>query len=106
MRAGGLRHRITIQSVTETSDGMGGFTEAWATYVTAWADIKPVKGEEALEHKKLEHELVHRIWTRYISGITTKMRIVWGTRTMRIIGLRNPDERDKMFEIMAEELVT
>lgn len=106
MRAGPLRNKITIQSVTETSDGMGGFTEAWATYTTAYAEIKPVKGEEALEHKKLEHGLVHRIWIRYQPGITTKMRIVWGSRTMKIIGLRNPDERNKMLEIIADELVT
>jgi len=103
MRAGPLRHKITIQSATETSDGMGGFTEVWSDHTTAWGQVIPVKGLEALEHRKLEHENVHRIWIRYQGGITAKMRISWGDRIMRIIGIRNPEERNSMLEIMAEE---
>jgi SPP1 family predicted phage head-tail adaptor len=106
MRAGGMRNKIEIQIVTETSDGMGGFTETWSEYTTAWAEIRPMRGEESLEWKKLEHEYMHRIWIRYQSGITAKMRIIWGDRIMKIVGLRNPDERNRSLEILAEELVT
>ena len=107
MRAGALRHFITIETLTKTVDSMGGFTRVWSEFVTARAQITPLKGEESIEHRKLEHENVHRIWIRYQEGITPRMRIVWhskdGDRTMRIIGMRNPDERNRMWEIMAEE---
>jgi SPP1 family predicted phage head-tail adaptor len=104
MRAGSLRHKITIQSATLAADTMSaGATESWSTYATTWAEIKPLKGMEAVEHKKLGQETMHRIWIRYQSGITTSMRIVFGSRTFEIRGVRNPDERNIMLEILAEE---
>jgi len=104
MRAGTLRHTITIQSATLAADGVSaGATENWSTYTIAWAEIKPLKGLEAVEHKKLGQETMHRIWIRYQSGITTAMRIAWDSRTFEIRGVRNPDERNIMLEILAEE---
>jgi len=103
MRAGRLRHKITIQEVTETADGMGGFTETWSEYTTAFASITPMKGMEALEHRKLGHETVHKVWMRYQSGISTKMRVVWGDRTMDMIDYRIPDERNEMIELTVKE---
>ena len=104
MRSGPLRHLITIEQATLASDGVSAAaTETWSEYTTAWAEIKPMKGLEAVEHKKLGQEIMHRIWIRYQSGITTAMRIVWGSRTLEIRGVRNPDERSIMLEIIAEE---
>ena len=104
MRSGPLRHKITIQTTTLSSDTMSAAaSESWATYTTAWAEIKPLKGLEAVEHRKLGQETMHRIWMRYQSGITTAMRIVWDSRTLEIRGVRNPDERNVMLEILAEE---
>jgi SPP1 family predicted phage head-tail adaptor len=104
MRSGTLRHKITIQSAALSTDTMSASaTENWSTYTTAWAEIKPLKGMEAVEHKKLGQETMHRIWIRYQSGITTAMRIVYGSRTFEIRGVRNPDERNVLLEIMAEE---
>ena len=104
MQAGRLRHAITIQKIVETDDGMGGFTEVWSEYTTARASITPLKGIELLEHKKLGHEAVDRLWIRYQSGITTKMRVLWGERIMEIIGFRNPEEKNKMLEITVKEM--
>ena len=103
MRAGPLRHLITFEQIVKTADGYGGFTKVWTEFTTARAQITPLKGEESLEHRKLEHENVNRVWIRYQEGIKPSMRIVHGDRIMRIIGIRNPDERNKSLEIMAEE---
>ena len=104
MRAGALRHKITIEEVTETADGLGGFTESWSEYTTTYASITQIKGEEMLEHMKLGSNVSHRIWMRYQEGITSKMRIKHGDRTFRIIGNpRDPFERNKDLQIMAEE---
>lgn len=107
MRAGALRHNVTIQQLTEADDNQGGYTSTWTTFATAAATVAPVKGEEMLEHKKLESTITHKIFIRYISGVTAKMRIVFGSRTFEIVGApRNFDERDVYLEIMATELVT
>lgn len=105
MRAGQLRNKVIIQTVTETLDVLGGDTEAWATFATVWASVSPLKGVEALEHKKMELENMYRIWIRYVSGVTAKMRILWGSRIFLIVGIRVPDERNRSIEITATEQV-
>ena len=49
MEAGQLRHRVTIQQATETTDGFGGVTQAWATFATVWAAVEPLTGREYLQ---------------------------------------------------------
>lgn len=103
MRSGALRHKVIIQAVTQTVDAYGGYTESWSTFATVFAQVSPMKGMEAIEHKKLELENMYRIWIRYISGVTAKMRILWGSRIFQIVGLRVPDERNRSIEITATE---
>jgi len=111
MRAGELRHRVAIQEQTDTTDGMGGFTTAWAAVAgmsSLPAAIWPLKSKERLENLKLESEVTHRIRIRYVSGVTSKMRVYWAekSRTFNIIGTPiNPDERNIMLEMMATEEV-
>lgn len=46
MPAGKLDQRITIERVTRSPDGVGGFTEAWAAIDTVWASVRAVGGSE------------------------------------------------------------
>lgn len=106
MKAGTLRHRITIQERTETRDAIGGFSETWATLsgnASVPAAIWPIKSAEALDAQKLENQVTHRIRIRYRSGITTKHRIVFGSRTFQIVSLMNPDERNIMLDMLTTE---
>jgi len=106
MRAGTLRHKITFQTATDTSDNMGGYTQAWTDTYDCFAAIWPLKGTEALEAMKLEHAVTHRIRIRYRSGITADMRIKFGSRYFDIVSSINPDERNVSLDIMATESVT
>ena len=85
MRSGQLRHRITFQEQVETSDSMGGVTVSWQDYKDAWAGIYPLRAQEMVNSGQLEHEITHKVRTRYISGITAKMRIMFdSTRYLNI----------------------
>uniref|UniRef100_A0A6M3K9C6 Putative head-tail joining protein n=1 Tax=viral metagenome TaxID=1070528 RepID=A0A6M3K9C6_9ZZZZ len=108
MRSGQLRHMIAIQEQTDTADGMGGYTTAWADVSgmsSVPAAIWPLKSAERIDAMKLEHEVTHRIRIRYRSGVTTKMRIYWSdkTKTFNIVSIINPDERNIMLEMLATE---
>ena len=108
MRSGQLRHTIAIQEVTETADGMGGFTETWSTVSgmgSVRAAIWPIKATERLESMKLEIQTTHRIRIRYRSGVTAKMRIYWAdkSKTFNIISIINPDEKNALLEFLATE---
>lgn len=110
MKSGDLRHTIAIQEQTDTADGMGGFTTAWADVSgmeSVRAAIWPVRGNEQMEAMKLELKSTYKIRIRYRAGITSKNRIYWadGSKTFNIIDITNPDQKNRMIEFMATEAV-
>ena len=46
MRAGQLRHRISIQTPTETQDDAGAIVTTWTEIVETWAAVEPSSGSE------------------------------------------------------------
>ena len=47
--AGNLRHRVAVQTATETKDAEGGVVFSWATDNTRWASIEWESGEEGID---------------------------------------------------------
>lgn len=103
MRAGRLRHRITIQQPTTSTNAQGGKVKTWTDVATVWAGIEPVSASESEENFQLEHEVSVRIIIRYRSDITSDMRIKFENRYYKILGIINPDERNRELQIIAIE---
>ena len=106
MRAGNLRHKIAIQEQTDTSDGMGGFSLSWSNVsgmATVPAAIWPLKSKERLDAMKQELQTTHKIRNRYRSGITSKMRAVFVSKTFNIISLINVYEKNKILDMLCLE---
>ncbi len=103
--AGDLRQLVTIQTATLTPDAAGGSTEAWATYVTAYARVRPLSSRELYAQGQVQGAITHELTIRYQSGIRPKMRVSWGSRTFQITGVRTINE-ERRFTILdcAEEL--
>ena len=100
---GEMRNRIIIQSQTRTADSMGGFTVAWAEFKTVWAKVEPMSASQVFWARHLEHRVTHRITMRYLAGVTSDMRISFGSRIFHIKGIRNIEERNRFMELVAEE---
>lgn len=103
---GNLRHRITFQEESLITDAGGGQALSWAnisTDPTVWAEIRPLRGSEALRAEQLEDKVTHKITVRARTDITAAMRITFGSRAFNIRSIRNLEERDKFTEIMVEE---
>lgn len=98
-----LRHRIEIQSRTLVDDGSLGKTETWAKFAVVYAAIWPRSAKEAFNSAQLVQETTHRIRIRYLSGLDSSMRIVFGSRTFEIIGITNPNERGELLDILCRE---
>lgn len=47
----------------------------------------------------------HKVTIRYRSGVTTQMRVAFGSRTLNINGIINRDERNVELTLMCEEVV-
>lgn len=104
MNPGKLRHRITIQSPTVVADGSGGYTvSGYSEVATVWAAVIPLTAQEQYFAQQLNQRTTHRIRTRYRNDVTAAMRILLGTRSFEIVGVRNIGERGRELEIMAME---
>lgn len=98
-----LKKRISIEVPTETADGAGGFTITWNNFASVWAEIIPLRGREELQSAKIQEVKNFKITIRYLSGITTKMRINFGGRIFNIRAVMNMMEESSVTEIIAEE---
>ncbi len=105
MRAGELRHKIEIQTATNTVDNFMGVTDTWATTYTVWAAIYPLRGSELMSAMQLEGAVTFRIRIRYRSDITPANRIKFGDRFFDIQHVLNIDERNIYLDMMCEEIV-
>ncbi len=106
VRIGELRHRLSIQVESATSDGGGGMSDPWAdpvTVATVWGKIEPLTGGERLHALQIEGRLSHRIVIRHRSGITAAMRVVFGARAFNIRAVIDVDERGRFLELLCDE---
>lgn len=106
MRAGALDQPITIQAVTISQDGHGAPTESWAavTGAPAWAQYMPIRGIERIEAGKLENVSNLKLRIRRFSTLTTKHRVVHGSKTYKIHGIED-NYRDGDMVLHCEEVV-
>jgi SPP1 family predicted phage head-tail adaptor len=98
MRAGALRHKITIQSPTITKTS-GVSTTTWAaafptTFPTVDASIEMLKGFDKANAQASWPGADFTIGIRYIPGVTTIMRIVDEAGMIYSI-LGQPEDVDK-----------
>jgi len=105
MNPGRLRHRIIIQSLTETVGNYGGVDTIWATAKIVWARITPLAAEELVYHDKLGMRATHKVFIRYYSAIQPNWRILYGTRIFKIQSIRNIEELNKEQVLLCEEIV-
>lgn len=99
-----MRKRLILQAETQTPDGQGGFTTAWADEATIFASLDPAKGYERYQGMQTQTPLSHKVTTRYRSGITTAKRLKYGTRVFGIKEVLNVEEDNRIMEIKAIEL--
>lgn len=79
MRAGDLNTRITIESFTP-GDGWSD-PGGWAEYVTLWANVRHLRGSEAIRSDKETTEVQASIRVRWRSDLNAGMRAVVAGKT-------------------------
>jgi SPP1 family predicted phage head-tail adaptor len=81
MRAGDLRHLITIERSTPTAQSPSGEKlPEWHPYRTVHAGIEPQRGGEIdlSQAKAVAGTISYKITTRYVPGVLPSMRIRFG----------------------------
>lgn len=109
MKAGDLRHRITIEQPTETQSESGDVTQTWSELATVWAGIVPVGGSESWRAQQANPLLSHQITIRWLAGVTSKMRVKYEdpkndtTRYFGIDAVVTTDERREEIRLLCVE---
>ena len=104
VRAGLLRHRVVIQTLSTAKDAIGGDAETWTRLATVWAEVKPLSAREALEAQRMTSTASHFITVRYRDDLAPNMRVVWRGRTFEISQVENLDGRDEAIRLWCSEV--
>lgn len=107
MRAGKLRHLVTIQANTPTQAADGSLVDGWATFSTAAnlpADIRTEGGREFWRQRQMNSELTHEVIIRYFAGIRANMQVVWGARTFQVSAVINDEAKKRFTRLVCKEL--
>lgn len=64
MNAPHLNRALVLEGVVRTADGAGGFTEAWTTLGTLWAEVLPGSGSDTLGEERMLSAVPYRITVR------------------------------------------
>ena len=83
MKAGQLRHRVTLQSRVDTVDEVGQPSTSWLTTAAVWADVRYLSGLSAIKSgsdvsvSKCSIRMRHR-------AVNAGQRIVYGNEVFEI----------------------
>ncbi|ERT11882.1 phage head closure protein [Photorhabdus temperata] len=77
MRAGRLRHQVTIQKNEISRDDFGSVINKWVDVATVWAEVKAISGRERMASGAVFSEATVRIWLRYRADVTTANSITY-----------------------------
>lgn len=103
MRAGSLRHIVTLQKFIETRNNYGESEQAWSEVSVLRANIKPVSGREYFAADQVNSEVTTSVVIRYRSDVSVKDRLVFKGRTLEIVSVINVGERSRWLEIKCKE---
>jgi SPP1 family predicted phage head-tail adaptor len=103
MKAGSLRHQITIQTKTATTDAYGGPVDVWEDLETVWAAVEPLQGRELVTAQAVNAETTTRITIRYREGVTPANRIVFEGKYYNLLSVVDTDLKHREMIILASE---
>ena len=103
MRAGMLRHRVTIQRQELVFGKFGAplHDKVWENVATVWASLEAMSGREFFASQQAQSEVTHRI--RYRPDVTADMRVIHNGKVFNIVAPL-PDNRGRELVLMCREV--
>ena len=84
--AGDLKQIVAIEAKTRASDGMGGFTDTWATVSGAptRAMITAAPGSERFGYMRQVPGNTYKMVTRGFANATAAQRVIWKNKESQL----------------------
>ena len=94
----------TVQSVTRTADGMGGFTEDWDDSASYACRLSVTSGRELEIAARITNQRAVTITLPHGSAVTTGSRLVIGSQTYEIITVLTSGAWSTALRVLAVEV--
>jgi SPP1 family predicted phage head-tail adaptor len=107
LQAGKFRHQIRIVKPAGTQDSAGGANENENITIAdnVWATIEALSGVEKFAAYEFSSEISHSVIIRYSDyRVTADMQVEFQGRRFQIEAVLNPDERNKMLQLLCIEV--
>ena|SRR5436305_1212602 len=103
LRAGELRHKVSIRRPTQVRNAKGGFDQTWPVVCEPWAKVEGIDGRESTMEHTLMGISVYRVTIRWRAGIlqSDQLRLSDGTET-NIRSVADPDGRRERLVIICD----
>jgi len=107
IRAGLLRHSVTIRMPTRTDDGHGGFINGWSSLGTFAAMVEGIDGKEVMLASALQGVSSFRVTTRWYAALVSADVTSWqfvleSGRILNVRSCSDPDGRRYRLEFLAD----
>lgn len=99
--AGQLSNRITIEEAADAKDAAYQTIRTWSTRANNLpAKVESVTGGETIRGRQVSASATILFTIRYMAGLTSKMRVKFGSRTLGIVRVSDPygDRRELRIE--------
>lgn len=105
VRAGDMRHEVTLQLRTTVQDAAGEPHDSWNHFATRRAAMTRSAGAEVWAAAGRNGRVPTQFRLRYLAGVLPEMRLTCRGKLYDIISAVDPDGRGAELVIMAEERV-
>lgn len=93
-----------MQSYVEgAADSKGGRARSWTTEREIQVAFEPLRGQEIITAQAVEANVDFKVVLRYLAGLTTTKRLVYGSRTFNIVCFLLQDEVRHRMELLVKE---
>jgi len=110
MRAGRLRHKVTLMTPANTVSDLGEIETGYTNEGTFFAEVVSKVGGEFTADNATNSTTNYTVYMRYNSSdlnfIQADSFLVFGTRVLRILSSAMADHRNRMIVIQADEIAT
>lgn len=97
-----LDEAVIVESVTNTTDSAGGYSESWATRKTIWCKVEETAGGESIISGRLEHSQAFILTAHYDTSILKTDRVSMDGTKYKITRIEDIDRRGEYMRIYIE----
>jgi head-tail adaptor len=104
MRAGLLRHRITLKQPVDplAQNTFGEEVEVYRTAATVWANVEATAGDESVTSQVAAAMQYYKVTLRYFEGLAPTWRVVWSGHTLEVSAVLTDGMKREMKLICSE----